>query len=72
MTVEVVLTRDLSSGRIHKRYLTDSGELATLEGCNLDSAGPYEIVTEDAVANAEEGQLCENDFAVTRQDQQVG
>ena len=57
---ETVLTRDLSSGRIHKRYRTDSGELATLEGDNLDVAGTYEII--ETVEGAEPDDLCHNCF----------
>jgi hypothetical protein len=59
---DVVYTRDVSSGRIHKRYPTPDGKLATLEGCNLDDAGAYEIVDEDTVANADHDTLCRNDF----------
>ena len=42
---ELVLTQDLSSGRVHKRYRMPGGQLATYEGCNLDDAGDYSIVT---------------------------
>jgi hypothetical protein len=59
---EIVLTRDLSSGRIHRRVLMPSGELLVNEGCNLDDAGAYEVVGAEALENAEPGQLCENDF----------
>lgn len=64
MEGDVVFTRDLSSGRIHKRYRTLSGQLATLEGCNLEQgqAGAYEVVDAEAIANADPGSLCENDF----------
>jgi hypothetical protein len=58
---EEVFTRDSSSGQIHRRINVD-GELYTIEGCNLDDAGAYEIVGPDALENAEPGQLCENDF----------
>lgn len=44
---EVVLTQDLSSGRVHKRYRMPGGNLATYEGCNLDDAGDYTVVTID-------------------------
>lgn len=59
---EVVYTLDKSSGRIHKRYPTPDGKLATLEGCNLDQAGAYEVVDEEFVANADRDALCGNDF----------
>jgi len=58
---DVVLTRDLSSGRIHKRAVVGEG-LETFEGDNLDVAGPYEVVTADALANAEPGELCKRCF----------
>lgn len=42
---DIVLTRDRSSGRIHKRVRIGKG-LASMEGCNLDQAGAYEILFE--------------------------
>lgn len=66
-----VLTRDLSSGRIHRRLVGESGKLYTLEQDNLDEAGEYEIVTADAIESAEAGSLCANCFP-EHQDQQVG
>ena len=59
---EEVLTRDLSSGRIHRRYPTPSGDLATIEADNLDAAGEYEVITSDDLANAEPGELCTRCF----------
>lgn len=59
---EPVLTRDLSSGRVHKRYPTESGGMATLEGDNLDQAGEYEVITAEQLADVEPGELCENCF----------
>lgn len=53
-----VLTRDLSSGRIHRRLQGKSGKLYTLEADNLDDAGAYEVVTADDLANAEPDGLC--------------
>ncbi len=61
---EVVLTQDVSSGRIHKRYKTAGGNLASFEGCNLDDAGDYRVVGWDVLDTAEVGQLCENDFSI--------
>jgi hypothetical protein len=63
---DTILTRDLSSGRIHKRYLTESGALASLEGCNLDEAGDYEVITDEDLENAAIAQLCANDFPYVR------
>lgn len=58
MSGEVVLTRDMSSGRVHKRYLTETGSLASLEADNLDQAGAYEVIAPDALDAAEPGDLC--------------
>ncbi len=40
MTAERVLTRDLSSGRVHSRYRVGRQWL-TDEACNLDDAGDF-------------------------------
>lgn len=67
MSTEVV-TRDKSSGRLHRQTLRDDGKLASLEGCNLDDAGEAEVLTQDEAAHAletaEPWQLCRNDFPV--------
>lgn len=73
MSVEVVPTRDLSSGRYHKRYYdSETGKFASYEGCNLDEAGAFERVTWLETENAEPDQLCENDWPPEHQDQQAG
>lgn len=51
---EDVITRDLSSGRLHRR----SADGRTHEADNLDDAGEYEIVGYEALETAEPGQLC--------------
>lgn len=56
-----VLTRDLSSGKLHRR-IRIGDNLASIEADNLDQAGPYEIVTADALEHAEPGELCERCF----------
>lgn len=58
---EPILTRDLSSGRIHRRMLVN-GVVLTAEADNLDQAGTYELITADDLANAEPGELCERCF----------
>jgi hypothetical protein len=51
---DVVVVRDTSSGRVHKRFrLEDSHQLASFEGCNADQAGAYSVLT-DAEAEAVE------------------
>jgi len=39
----VVLTQDRSTGVIHRRVRL-AGHLASLEGCNLDDAGAYDVI----------------------------
>lgn len=56
---EAIYTRDVSSGRIHKRFLVGDGpEVASFEGCNLDDAGEAVVIDEQAVADAEYEVLC--------------
>ena len=45
-----VLTRDASSGRLHRQTLRDDGKLAAFEGCNLDDAGAAEILSPEEAA----------------------
>jgi hypothetical protein len=52
-----VLTRDLSSGRIHRRTLVD-GKPQSFEADNLDQAGEFETITADDLSNAEPDDLC--------------
>lgn len=56
---DIVLTRDISSGRIHKRQWA-GGRLIPYGGeqDNLDDAGKWEAATADDLANAEPGELC--------------
>jgi hypothetical protein len=60
-TVEgaVILTRDKSSGHVHKRVQVGNG-LATLEGDNLDEAGAYEVLA--SLADVDPADLCRNCF----------
>ncbi len=67
---EEVLTRDYSSGKIHRRVVIGTG-LASLEADNLDDAGEYEIITPDALDTAEPGDLCARCFP-DKQDGQAG
>ena len=60
---ERVLTRDVSSGRIHKRIRTAAGLVPYGgEADNSDDAGRYEIVDETALEGAEPGDLCQRCF----------
>ena len=54
---EFVATQDISSGRVHKRYPTESG-YATHEADNLDTAGAYRILTETEFAELPYDALC--------------
>jgi uncharacterized protein with PIN domain len=67
---EIVLTRDRSSGRIHKRVRLGAG-LATLEGDNLDEAGLYDVL--DTLSDVDPADLCFNCFppSVTTQAEPV-
>ena len=62
-----VLTRDLSSGRIHRR-IRIGDNLASIEADNLDDAGEYEVITADTLEHAEPGELCERCFPPTPED----
>jgi hypothetical protein len=43
---DVVYTRDLSSGKVHKR-IHDGDRLLVDERCNLDQAGEFEVIDPD-------------------------
>ena len=53
-----VLTRDLSSGKVHRR----DADGRTFEGDNLDAAGAFEVITAEQLAEVEAGELCERCF----------
>lgn len=56
-----VLTRDISSGRIHRRIRV--GEyLSSIEADNLDDAGEYEVISYEQFETAEPSQLCDRCF----------
>jgi len=56
---EIVLTRDKSSGHVHKRVRLGD-HLATLEGDNLDDSGAYDVL--ETLADVEPADLCRNCF----------
>lgn len=58
-----VITRDISTGRIHRRIRVGDN-LASIEADNLDDAGEYEIITADTFETAEPEQLCLRCFPV--------
>ena len=60
---EEVITRDLSSGRIHRRWRHEGLRgLSSFEACNLDQGGKYEEIDEATVAEADESALCRRCF----------
>lgn len=62
--VEVVHVRDVSSGRVHKRFRVVKGKLlASFEGCNADEAGAYSVLTDAELAEVERDALCKRCFA---------
>ncbi len=65
-----VLTRDLSSGRIHRRTVVGDA-LQSFEQDNLDAAGNYEVITAEQLADAEPGELCERCFPPVPADQEA-
>ena len=59
--LEVVFTRDRSSGRVHKRIVTLNGLIPYGgEQDNLDDAGEYDLI--DSTEDVEPGDLCERCF----------
>ncbi len=69
---QIVLTRDISSGRVHKRIRTAAGLVPYGgEQENLDDAGSYEVVAADALETAEDGDVCRRCFG-DKQDGQAG
>lgn len=61
MTSEVY-TRDSSSGKVHRRIQTESGELMSFESDNLDDAGAYEVIDALQLADVDPAALCERCF----------
>lgn len=58
---EYVLTQDISSGRAHKRFPTESG-YATHEADNLDQAGAYRILSDEEFAKLPSKLWCQRCF----------
>ncbi len=54
---QIQYTRDISSGRIHKRSVVN-GALQSFEADNADTSGEAEIVDETALDTAEPDDLC--------------
>ena len=63
MAVTEVLTRDIGSGRFHKRYREDGGAIFSLDDHLVEDAGDFEEVDESALVDAEPDQLCERCFS---------
>ena len=62
---DVILTRDKSSGKIHKRVVVGS-ELATLEADNLDQSGAFSVIGPEGEIDLTDflpEELCERCFA---------
>lgn len=59
----IVNVRDISSGRIHRRFQIDSsGELASFESDNADEAGEFEIVHFKDLADTPSAAFCKRCF----------
>jgi hypothetical protein len=63
---EIVLTRDRSSGHVHKRVRLGDG-LATLEGDNLDESGLYDVLA--TLADVDPADLCQHCFPQSQREQ---
>lgn len=58
-TATVVIVRDTSSGRVHKRFLVEgTHQLAAYEGCNADQSGAYSVLTDAEAENVERDAQC--------------
>lgn len=62
MSAETVTVRDASSGRVHRRYRTETGRLASLEECNADASGAFSVLTDAEVAAAKADDKCRHCF----------
>jgi hypothetical protein len=72
VTVDIVITRDRSSGRYHKRYYdSDSGGFTSYDEL-IDQSGPFDVVTASALELAEPDDLCHRCFPPDHQDGQTG
>lgn len=61
VTGEVVLTRDRSSGMVHRRLrIGESGMLWAAEPCDCDQAGAYEVI--GSTDDVEPDRLCQRCF----------
>lgn len=59
----VVIVRDRSSGRIHKRFrIAGQAELAAFEADNADEAGLADEITQTEVADASPDAFCQRCF----------
>ena len=62
---DVVIVRDASSGRVHRRFRSEGGRLASLEECNADSSGAYSVLTDAEAAATEADDQCRHCFPRT-------
>lgn len=59
-----VLVRDRSSGRIHRRYRQEgSTELLSYEADNADTAGDFDLISEEELAATPAHLICKRCFA---------
>lgn len=56
---KIVLTEDVSSGRVHERLYRNGG-LRSSEGCNLDDAGHFRVI--DSIDGIAPDKLCRRCF----------
>lgn len=60
-----VYTRDLSSGKVHRRVVVEGG-YASLEADNLDEAGEFEVI--ESLDTVESVDMCERCFPISAVD----
>ena len=58
-TTEEVFVRDISNGRVHRRYRKEGVRgLYSLEADNADSSGAFEVLTDAEFEQVEADALC--------------
>lgn len=68
MADDYVITRDLSSGRAHKRIPSGNGYM-THEADNLDAAGAFEVITEEQLLELAPDFVCKRCWPEDRPDE---
>jgi hypothetical protein len=63
MAALIVTVRDVSSGRIHRRFkIEGTDELAAFESDNSDQAGEFVIIDSEALSDTDPEAFCKRCF----------